>query len=218
MTSLMTTQATKEERLKDIPVKEIKTERIANLYLSQGVSFSLVIEADKEQQQNIKIYRDGDHILIYTHEQTEEMKTCNVYITIPYTTEEIAVNAFQTGTVSTGADLIINSLQLNFNVVGTTNLGIISDKLVYTGNSVSNSTIKGKAEKLNLSLKSATDFNAEKLSVQYLNLKTDSLVNADFNVENTLSMRSNNSFNVNITGNPVKIKKQLDALSTVTFK
>lgn len=218
MANIAIAQITKEEKLKNISVKEITTERIANVYLLHGDHFSLVTEADKEQQHNIKVNQEGEKISVSTSDRVKEMKLCNIYITIPYNTNDIIINAYQTGSVSNNQSFTINRLELNFSTVGSTNLNIISDKLVYVGNAVSGTTIKGKVNKMNVTLKSATDFNAKNLISQYLNLKTESIVNADFTVENTLTMKCDNSFNLIIDGNPSKIKKQIDAISTIILK
>lgn len=181
---------------------EITTEGVVNVFLSQGSTESVVIEADQNLIPYIITKSDGNKLVIRTKDKIEiEGSTkMNVYVTLKNITKLENNNV---GKLETVNQLKLNSLKIDDSSVGSTKLDLKCSDLIVDFNSVGNLTLKGEITNVSIDHNGVGNVNAEDLSADIVKIDNNGVGNAEVNSNKELYMNLNGVGNISYKGNGV---------------
>lgn len=178
-----------------------------NVYLRQGDSEKLTVEADENLHEYILTeVRDGV-LHVYTDVNIREAKMKRVYITMK------VIKSLQT---SSAGDIIGETpvkgddIEIGASSAGDIMVEIYAKNLEVEISSSGNVKLSGEAETMNADLSSAGDLEAYDLKVKEAEVKVSSAGDAQVNVSERLIARASSAGDITYEGNP----KYLDAHSS----
>ncbi len=193
---------------------EILTEGVVNVYLSQGSTESVVVEADNNLIPYIITKSDGDKLIIRTKDDLEIDKSTkmNVYVTLKNITRLENNNV---GKLETVNQLRLSSLKINNNSVGSTKLDLKCNDLNVDFNSVGNLTLTGEITKISIEHNGVGNVNAEELSADIVKIDNNGVGNAEVNCNKELYMNLNGVGNISYKGNGVVKEMNISGMGKV---
>jgi len=193
---------------------EITTEGVVNVYLSQGSTESVVVEADKNLIAYIITKSDGDKLVIKTRDELEVEKSTkmNVYVTLKNITKLENNNV---GKLETVNQLNLNTLNIDNNSVGSTKLDLKCSDLKVDFNSVGNLTLTGEITKVSIDHNGVGNVNAEELSADIVKIDNNGVGNAEVNSNKELYMNLNGIGNISYKGNGVVKEMNISGMGKV---
>ena len=193
---------------------EITTEGVVNVYLSQGSTESVVVEADKNLIAYIITKSDGDKLVIKTRDELEVEKSTkmNVYVTLKNITKLENNNV---GKLETVNQLNLNTLNIDNNSVGSTKLDLKCSDLKVDFNSVGNLTLTGEITKVSIDHNGVGNVNAEELSADIVKIDNNGVGNAEVNCNKELYMNLNGIGNISYKGNGVVKELNISGMGKV---
>jgi len=193
---------------------EITTEGVVNVYLSQGSTESVVIEADKNLIPYIITKSDGDKLVIKTNDniEIEGSTKMNVYVTLKNITKLENNNV---GKLETVNQLNLSSLKIDDSSVGSTKLDLKCNDLTVDFNSVGNLTLKGEITNVSIDHNGVGNVNAEDLSADIVKIDNNGVGNAEVKSNKELYMNLNGIGNISYKGNGVIKEININGLGKV---
>ena len=178
-----------------------------DVYLKQGDSETLSVEADENVQEYILTEVRGGVLNVYTEESIREAKRKRVYVTMK---EVNSIRTSSAGDVYGESPIKTDRLQLSASSAGNIKLEVSARELKVNISSSGDITISGDTEVLEADLSSAGDLNAYDLNAKEADVSVSSAGDADINVSEKLTARASSAGDINYQGNP----KYIDAHSS----
>lgn len=181
---------------------EILAEGVVNIYLSQGSSESVRVEADKNLLPYIITKVKDNKLSIRTKDEIEiEGSTkMNVYVTLKDITKLENNNV---GKLETKGQLNLNKLAIYNNAVGSTKLDLNCSDLKVDFNSVGNLTLTGEITNVSIDHNGVGNIDAESLTADVLKIENNGVGNAEVNSSKELYMNLNGIGNISYKGSAV---------------
>lgn len=180
----------------------IKVSTGIDVYLKQGDSHSLKVEADENLHEYIKTEINGDVMHIYTDANIRSAEKKIVYISMK---EIKSVTASSAGDIIGETPLKTDDIDIRASSAGDIKLEILADKIGVDVSSSGNVTLSGEANSLDADLSSAGNLNAFNLKVKNAEVSVSSAGDADINVTEKLQARASSAGDVRYTGNPAQV-------------
>lgn len=181
-----------KEKREAKPFTQIKIDGVFNIYLTQGETEHIEVEADDNLLEYIKTDINNGILSIDTEQKLRIKKShkSNVYITL----KDISVIDFGgVGNIYCSSELILNTLQIN-------NSGVGSIKL------------KGKAKEVSMINSGVGNIKATEFEVEYLDVKATGVGSIKVNATKELNASITGVGSVYYTGNPQSQHVDIDGI------
>ena len=186
----------------------VKTSTAIDIYLTQGNSFSVVVEADNNLLEYIETEVDNGVLKVYVDKVNitkSEKKVVHV------TMKEIdLIKASSAGDVIGQTPVKAEELKISTSSAGDVKLEVHVGKLYLSTSSSGDITLKGEAEYLEASTSSAGDIKAYELTVKEADVSASSAGDVKITVTERLIARASSAGDVYYMGDP----KYVDAKSS----
>ena len=178
----------------------IRTSSGIDVYLSQGSSHSVTVEADQNLLEYIVTEVDGNTLRIYPDDvNIRRAERMRVYVTM------VTVESLKT---SSAGDIIgetpvnAESLKISTSSSGDVKLEVYADELFLKTSSAGDITLKGTASYVEASTSSAGDIKASALEVEEADLSASSAGDIKITVTERLRARASSAGDIHFYGNP----------------
>lgn len=178
---------------------EIKASRGINLYLTQGESTSLVIEADENLLEVIETEVAGDELIIRSTANVKNAKSYKVFVTAP---EFEVIKGLAGCNIFSETELSANELELRASAGSNFNLEINAQTVDVSASAGSNMKLKGLAEDFYGKASSGSNIKAEDLKTKNAEAKVSSGANIWITANNRLEAGANSGGNIFYAGEP----------------
>lgn len=181
---------------------KLEANGIFNLYISQGDTESIKIEADKNLLAFIKTKNERDKLSIKMETDGKNINATklNVYLTVK-NIEKFEFN--MVGDIETTSAIHVNNLAISGSGVGNSNLELYCEKVDGEFSTVGNVTLKGRIQNLNMTSEGVGDINAFDLNTDTLVLSSDGVGDVEVAAEKEISITSSGVGSVKYKGNAV---------------
>ena len=197
---------------KDVTVQsfsELKASGVFSLYLEQGNTESVKIEADDNFQPLFEVKNEGsllvikmqDHISLKTKKGSKGMK---VYVTFK-TLKNMDLNTV--GNVSSDKMLSFEDLVIKNNSVGSIHLNLSARSVNIKNESVGNVMLSGKADEAIIKNNGVGSLKAYDFVVQKMDINNNGIGSAEINAEKELKVKDSFMGKVSNKGSAKRINK-----------
>jgi hypothetical protein len=193
--------------------EKIDIQQGINLYLTQGNSTSLKVEADENIMDLLKTEVKNNQLKIYFKKNVYKAKARNVYLT---TNEISSIEASSGSSVKTENTWQIPTLEINTSSGSSVKFHVNADDISSTSSSGSTIRLYGKTNNFSAEASSGSNINATKLISTYAIAKASSGANITVNVNEKLTANASSGGSVNYEGNPTEINKDTSSGGNVT--
>ena len=188
---------------------ELKASGVFSIYLEQGNTESVKIEADDNFQPLFEVKNEGsrlvikmqDHISFKTKKGSKGMK---VYITFK-TLKNMDLN--MVGSVSADKMLTFEDLAITNNSVGSIHLNLSARSVNIKNESVGTITLSGKADEAIIKNNGVGSLKAYDFIVQKMDINNSGIGSAEVNAEKELKVKDNFMGKVTNKGNAKRTNK-----------
>ncbi|HMK26953.1 MAG TPA: head GIN domain-containing protein [Chitinophagaceae bacterium] len=197
---------------KDVAVQsfsELKVSGVFSLYLEQGNTESVKIEADDNFQPLFEVKNEGsklvikmqDHINLKTKKGSKGMK---VYITFKSLK---SMELSTVGNISAEKKLSFNDLEIKNNSVGSINLNLSAKSIHIRNESVGTVMLTGSADEAIIKNNGVGSLKAYDFVVQKMEINNEGIGSAEVNAEKELKVKDSFLGKVMNKGNAKRINK-----------
>jgi hypothetical protein len=229
---VMNAQTTKTHKVNSFT--SISIANGVDLYITQGNTHNLKIEATDEQHENIKIKNSGGNLKVEYKGKWIQNKAIKVYVTIR-NLENLAASGgadiymkgdFKTeklfATITGGSDLEIGNLDattVNFATSGGSDIEIehfMVDKLTMTVSGGSDIDISaGSCNKMNAVVSGGSDVDAKGFKVENCTITVSGGSDATIHVNGKLNLVASGASDITCLGKPTNVTKTVSKSSDV---
>ena len=178
-----------------------------DVYLKQGDSQSITVEADENLHEYILTEIEGDVLVVYTEVNIRDAEEKKVYVTMK---EIKSVKASSAGDIIGQSPVKTDEIEIDASSAGDIRLEVYAKEIEVDISSSGDVTLKGEADVLEADLSSAGNLSAVELKVREAEVYVSSAGDADINVTEKLQARASSAGDVHYSGNP----KYVDAHSS----
>ncbi len=182
------------------------------VYLSQGATQSVIIEADDNLMEKIETEVTGGKLRIYNKRHIMNAKSLNVYITA---TEMNAIELSGAVDLQTQTRLTGSSFSLDVSGASDSKLELAVQKLDVSSSGGSNLQLIGTATEVKMDVSGAVDLHAFDLLTEKFFLNMSGAGEADINVKNELNADISGAATVRYKGNPAKLVEDISGAGSV---
>lgn len=197
------------------PFTKIKASNGLDVFISEGKSNKIIVEADENLHDIIKTEVEDGTLRIYADKNIWRAKARKIYVT---TSQLNAVSA------SSGSDVItedeFTSKDFVAKVSSGADLTVRINALNVTGSSSSGSDLVliGKAKNADLSSSSGSDIDAEKLITQHATASASSGSDINLYASKSLTAKVSSGADIDFEGNPETVNKKASSGGSVSKK
>lgn len=189
------------------PFDGVKVSTGIDVYLSQGNSHSITVEADENLHEYIRTEINAGVLNVYSDANIREAKMKRVYVTM----KDISLlRTTSAGDIIGETPVKGEAIELGASSAGDIRLEVHANDLEINISSSGNIRLTGEADVMNADLSSAGDLEAFGLVVKEADVNVSSAGDAQINVTDKLVARASSAGDISYQGNP----KQVDARSS----
>jgi len=178
-----------------------------DVYLTQGASERIAVEADDNLHEYIMTEISGNTLKIYTEANIRKAERKRVYVTMKDVKE---LSASSAGDIVGKNSITTDELFLSASSAGDIELQIKAQKVECKLSSSGDMTLEGEADELDADLSSAGSLKAYDLVVKVADITTSSAGDARITVTEKLRARASSAGDIYYAGDP----KEVDAHSS----
>jgi len=177
----------------------VKVSTGIDVYLSQGNSMSITVQADENLHEYILTEVRNGILNVYTDANIRRAEMKRVYVTMKDINYLITSSA---GDIIGETPVRTDDLKLNASSAGDIKIEVYADNVEINISSSGDMTLTGEADMLEGDLSSAGDLNAYNFKVREADLGVSSAGDADIYVTERLRARASSAGDINYKGNP----------------
>jgi hypothetical protein len=177
----------------------IKVSSGVDVYLKQGTSMSISVEADENLHEYIITEVKNGVLNVYTDANIREAKRERVYVTMK---EINSITTTSAGDIVGETPVKSDRLELSASSAGDIKLEVTSKDIKINISSSGDMTLTGETDILEADLSSAGDLNAFELKAREADISASSAGDADINVTEKLTARASSAGDINYMGSP----------------
>jgi hypothetical protein len=202
-----------EDRTISSDFEEIKVQQGITVYLTQGNSTKISVEADENIIDLLITEVKDNELKIYFEKNVYRAKARNVFLTTN------SINAIRT---SSGAQLKSentlqsNSLDLDASSGSSINITATTEEIRSESSSGADIKIKGKTHDFSASSSSGSSIHADDLACVNAVANASSGANIDLNVSGKLTAKASSGGNIDFKGSPSEIDKRTSSGGSVS--
>ena len=184
------------------PFSALEVGGVLNVYLSQGDTESLTVEADENILNLIETENRGNTLVVKLKKgvNIKKAERKNVYITLR-SIDELEVGGVVN--VKSETPIAIEKLKLDIGGVGNTDLELRGDQLDIKADMVGNVTLRGEVQEANIKNGGVGSLNAFDLVVNKLTIKNTGVGSAEVHAQDEISITSSGVGSVRYQGDAV---------------
>jgi len=184
---------------------KLKLNGVMNVYLNQGNSEFVVVEADKNIISYVETKVKGNSLHIQTKEDVEIKKSTklNVYVTFK-NIDKLELNGV--GNVESENQLKLNDLTIINSGVGNLKLNLDCEELNLDMNAVGNSTLIGRVNNAAIDHNGVGNLKAFDLTTNVMNIQSNGIGNSEVSSDDEIYITLNGMGNVSYKGNAVVLR------------
>ncbi|HLN20483.1 MAG TPA: head GIN domain-containing protein [Bacteroidales bacterium] len=185
----------------------IKVSSGIDVYLKQGNSTTVSVEADENLQEYIITEVRNGVLNVYSKVSIRDAEMKRAYVTIK---DVNSISTSSAGDIIGESLITADELRLSASSAGGINLNVKANEIRIDISSSGDITLNGQATTLDANLSSAGDLNAYDLKVKEADISASSAGDAEISVSDKLVARASSAGDINYMGNP----KYVDAHSS----
>jgi hypothetical protein len=189
------------------PFTGVRVSSGIDIFLKQGNSESLSVEADENLQEYILTEVRNGVLNVFTEVNIREAERKRVYVTMK---EINSIHTTSAGDVFGETPVKSDRLELSASSAGNIKLEVYAKEIRVNISSSGDVSLTGEVDNLEADLSSAGDMNANDLKAREADISVSSAGNADINVSEKITARASSAGDINYRGNP----KYVDAHSS----
>ena len=182
------------------------------VYLSQGATQSVIIEADDNLMDKIETEVVGGKLRISTKHHIINAKSLKVYITA---TQMESIELSGAVDLQTQTRLSGTSLSVDVSGASDSKIELAVQKLEVSSSGGSSLQLIGTATEVKMDVSGAVDLHAFDLLTEKFNLSMSGAGEADINVKNELNADISGAASVRYKGNPAKLVEDISGAGSV---
>ncbi|NLP58248.1 head GIN domain-containing protein [Lutibacter sp. B1] len=202
-----------EDRTISSDFEAIKVQQGINLYLTQGNSTNINVEADENIIDLLITEVRNNELKVYFEKNVYRAKARNVYLT----TAKISKIKTSSGAfVKSENTLQVNTLDLDSSSGSSIKVNVIADEITSSTSSGADIDIYGKTKLFSANASSGSTIDADKLETVDAFAKASSGANIDVNVSGKLTAKASSGGDVDYEGNPTDVNKDTSSGGSVS--
>lgn len=180
----------------------VKASTGIDVYLTQGNTESITLEADDNLHKYIKTDITGNTLKVYSDANIRRAKTKRVYVTVK---DIVKISVSSAGDVIGENTLHTDELTLSASSAGDIKLSLQVKRLNCDLSSSGDMDLQGTADELHAGLSSAGDLNAYDLKTRIADVSTSSAGNAKIYVTEKLTATASSAGDIYYMGDPEEV-------------
>ena len=202
-----------EDRNINSDFETIKVQQGINLFLTQGNSTELNVEADENIMDLLLTEVKNGELKIYFDKNVYRAKARNVYLT---TSNISRIRASSGASVKSENTLQVGELQLDSSSGSSIKVYVNADEVTSSSSSGSDIDIYGKTKKFSAKASSGSSIDADELKTVDAYAKASSGANIDLNVSGNLTAKASSGGDIDYEGGPSSINKDTSSGGSVS--
>ncbi len=191
----------------------IKVQQGINLFLTQGNSTELNVEADDNIMDLLITEVKNNELKIYFEKNVYRAKARNVYLT---TSTISKIRTSSGASVKSENTLQVNTLDLDSSSGSSIKVYVSADKVISSTSSGADIDIYGKTNTFSASASSGSSIDADKLESVDAYAKASSGANIDVNVSGKLTAKASSGGDIDYEGDPINVDKDTSSGGSVS--
>lgn len=193
--------------------ENIKVQQGINLYLTQGKSTEISVEADDNIIDLLRTEVKNNELKIYFEKNVNRAKAKNVYLT----TDDISAIRTSSGALVKSENTIeVGSLDLDSSSGSSIKIRVNANEITSESSSGSNIKIAGKTATFSANSSSGSSIDADDLTTTDAYAKASSGSNIDLNVKGKLTAKASSGGDIDYEGNPTDVNKDTSSGGSVS--
>lgn len=193
--------------------ENIKVQQGINLYLTQGKSTEISVEADDNIIDLLRTEVKNNELKIYFEKNVNRAKAKNVYLT----TDDISAIRTSSGAqVKSENTIEVGSLDLDSSSGSSIKIRVNANEITSESSSGSNIKIAGKTATFSANSSSGSSIDADDLTTTDAYAKASSGSNIDLNVTGKLTAKASSGGDIDYEGNPTDVNKDTSSGGSVS--
>ncbi len=193
--------------------EKIEIQQGISLYLTQGNTTSLKVEADENIMDLLITEVQNNQLKIYFKKNVYKAKARNVYLT---TNNISGIEASSGSSVKTENTWQSNNLQVHTSSGSSVKININANDVVSASSSGSTLKLYGKTNTFSAKASSGSSIDADELSSINVSAKASSGANIKVDVSGKLTAKASSGGSVVYEGNPKEINKEASSGGNIT--
>lgn len=182
-----------------------------DVYLTQGNTFNITIEAEKNLHEYIQTEIKDGVLKVFTKVNIRKSKVKKVHVTMKKV-KELTCNS--AGDIYGQTTIEADELHLNTNSAGDITLKVKANSIIADCSSAGDITLSGKADFLEGNASSAGDLDALDLLVRKARVSASSAGSIRVNVSEELHASASSTGDIRYKGNP-EVEKKVSSLGSI---
>jgi alpha-L-arabinofuranosidase len=202
-----------ESRTISSDFEKIDIQQGINLYLTQGNTTSLKVEADENILDLLITEVENNQLKIYFKKNVYKAKARNVYLT---TNTISSIEASSGASVKTENTWQANQFKLNTSSGSSVKININASDVTSSSSSGSTIRLYGKTDTFSAKASSGSTIDADELITVDAITKVSSGANINVNVSRKLTAKASSGGSIDFEGNPTEINKETSSGGSVS--
>lgn len=202
-----------EDRNISSDFEAIKVQQGINLYLTQGNSTEISVEADDNIIELLMTEVNNNELKIYFEKNVYKAKARNVYLT---TNDISKIRASSGARVKSENTLTANTLDLDASSGSSMKIYVSADDVTSECSSGANIDVFGKAKSFSAKASSGSSIDADELECSTAIAKASSGASIDLNVSKKLTAKASSGGDIDFSGNPQEVNKDTSSGGSVS--
>ena len=202
-----------EDRNISSDFESIKVQQGINLYLTQGKSTEISVEADDNIIDLLMTEVNNNELKIYFEKNVYKAKARNVYLTTNDISKIVASSGARVKSENT---LTANKLDLDASSGSSMKIYVNADEVTSECSSGADIDVFGKTHSFSARASSGSSIDAEELESKNAIAKASSGANIDLHVSETLTAKASSGGDIDYYGNPKNINKNTSSGGSVS--
>ena len=194
----------------------VKVSSGIDVYLSQGSSFEVKVEADENLHEVILTEVEGNMLVVKTERvNIRNAKSKKVHVTLP---ELTALKISSAGDLVGQTQFSCEDLQISVSSAGDLSIEVEARQIDLDISSSGDANISGSVDEFNVNLSSAGDLNAFDLIAANVDVDVSSAGNASVHATDEISMNASSAGNINYRGDARVIHSQSSSAGNISHR
>lgn len=202
-----------EDRTINSDFEVIKVQQGINIYLTQGNSTDMNVEADENIMDLLITEVKNNELKVYFDKNVYRAKARNVYLTVNSISK---IKTSSGASVKSENTLQVNSLVLDSSSGSSMKIYVNANEVTCESSSGADIDIFGKTETFSAKASSGSSIDADELEAVNVYAKVSSGANIDVNVSGELTAKASSGGDIDYEGNPTDVNKDTSSGGSVS--
>lgn len=188
---------------KDFPVSSFTKIEIGgpfNVYIRQGTTEQVYVEADERVMNKVKVKNQGDTLIVDVDDFSMNIKKLSVFITLM---KVDYMKIYNTGNIEGKGIIKTDKLTIDYSRTGNMSLELDCQKLILQAGGTGNIDISGTAVHADIQRSGIGNLSAERLNTDYLKVNVTGVGNTSVFANKEISINASGVGNLNYSGNAI---------------